>query len=97
MKNWKRKILIPFLVSITLLLAACGGSGSLSVTDISRELICQCVDECGEILSSCDCDTAKDLTSLIKQKIGQGQSKEQIIQLFVVKYGEQALAPKSHA
>jgi cytochrome c-type biogenesis protein CcmH/NrfF len=77
------------------LLVACSGSDSPSVSYISKELMCNC--GCGEVLSTCDCETAEELTSFIKEKVAQGQSKEQIIQLFVDQYGEEILAPRTHS
>lgn len=72
------------------LLAACAGSDSVLVRDISQELICQC--GCTEVLNVCDCSIADEMNVLIEQKLAQGQSKEQILQSFVDQYGKQVLA-----
>ena len=50
--------------------------------------MCPC-GECTEVLNTCDCPTADELTALIEKKLSQGQPKEQIIQYFVAQYGEQ--------
>jgi cytochrome c-type biogenesis protein CcmH len=63
---------------------------SATVSSISKELICQC--GCGRILNSHVCDTQEAMTTVIEQKLAQGQSEEEIIQFFVVQYGEQVLA-----
>ncbi len=66
---------------------------STTVSDISKQLICQC--GCTFVLNSCthaECSVGVPMTALIKQKIAQGQSEEQIIQFFVAQYGEQVLA-----
>ncbi len=63
---------------------------SATVSSISKELICQC--GCGRLLNSHVCDTQEAMVTLIEQKLAQGQSKEEIIQFFVVQYGEQVLA-----
>ena len=63
---------------------------SATVSSISKELICQC--GCGRILNSHVCDTQEAMTTVIEQKLAQGQSEEEIIQYFVAQYGEQVLA-----
>lgn len=84
-------------LSITLLLfllfASPVRADSAMVGDISKQLICQC--GCTMVLSNCthtECSTREAMTALIKQKIDQGKSGEQIIQSFVAQYGEQVLA-----
>ena len=84
-----RRFLVLALIILILLLAACAGSDSVSASDISRELICQC--GCTEILSTCDCPDADEMNALIEPMLAQGQSKEQILQSFVDQYGEQVL------
>ncbi len=64
-----------------------------TVTDISKQLICQC--GCTMVLLNCshaECGSREAMTALIKEKIDQGQLEGQIIQLFVTQYGEQVLA-----
>ncbi len=64
-----------------------------TVSSISNQLICQC--GCTLVLANCThdgCMSRDTMTTLIKQKLAQGQSEEQIIQFFVAQYGEQVLA-----
>ena len=61
-----------------------------TVSDISKEFICQC--GCGRVLDSHVCETQEAMTALIEQQIADGQTKEQIIQFFVAQYGEEVLA-----
>ena len=66
---------------------------SATVGDISRQLICQC--GCNMVLLNCshaECHSRETMTALIEQQIEQGQSEEQIMQLFVAQYGEQVLS-----
>lgn len=66
---------------------------SATVSDISKQLICQC--GCTLLLSNCthiECPVGVPMKALIEQKLDQGQSEEQIIQLFVAQYGEVVLA-----
>lgn len=76
------------------LLAACAGGNTVLASDISKELICQC--GCAEVVNTCDCSTAAEMITLIKQDLAQGQSKQQILQSFIDQYGEQVLAPRAH-
>ena len=87
------------LALLTLVLALSGGlaatlpAGSayaLTSRDIERELMCQC--GCTMVVDVCDCDQAVQIRALISEKIGQGQSKDQIINFFVAKYGEKMLS-----
>ncbi len=76
-----------------LLSASPARAESATVSDISKQLICQC--GCTMVLSNCshtECASREAMTTLIGQKLAQGQSEEQIIQSFVAQYGEQVLA-----
>ncbi len=89
------------LILIVLIINACAPATEdpALVRDISKELLCTCGDcEGGRplVLSNCDCPSASELTALIEKKLSQGQSKEQIIQYFVVQYGEQVLAASTN-
>lgn len=82
------------LISLVLLpvTIACSNSKSAIASDIARQLMCSC--GCGMVLATCDCelpDGATEMKALIKQKLAQGQSEEQVIQFFVARYGEQVL------
>ena len=64
-----------------------------TVSGIASQLICQC--GCTLVLENCtheECHSRENMTNLIAQQLDQGQSEEQIIQLFVTQYGEQVLA-----
>ncbi|MCL5263738.1 MAG: cytochrome c-type biogenesis protein CcmH [Chloroflexi bacterium] len=61
-----------------------------SVEDISKELMCQC--GCTMIVYNCDCSTAGQMNDVIRTKLGEGQSKQQIIDYFVGQYGETVLS-----
>ncbi len=68
-------------------------ASAATVGDIASQLICQC--GCTLVLENCtheECHSRENMTNLIAQQLDQGQSEEQIIQLFVTQYGEQVLA-----
>jgi cytochrome c-type biogenesis protein CcmH len=78
---------------IVLLAASPVKADSATVSDISKQLICQC--GCTLVLNSCthaECGVGVPMTALINEKLAQGQSGPQIIQSFVDQYGEQVLA-----
>ena len=61
--------------------------------EVAQKLICQC--GCLSILNNCshaECQSRETMLGIIKQKITQGQSAEQIVQGFVSQYGEAVLA-----
>lgn len=58
--------------------------------EIEDSLVCQ--DNCGMILSSCENQTAEYMRKIIVDRLGQGQSKEQIIGYFESIYGVKVLA-----
>jgi len=88
----KMKLSIILLL-LTLLFFSPSRASAATVSDISKQLICQC--GCTMVLLNCshaECGSREAMTTLIQQKIDQGQSEEQIIQLFVAQYGEKVLA-----
>ncbi len=60
------------------------------VDAISGELMCQC--GCTMLVVNCDCTTADQMRQVIQTKLGEGQSKGEILQYFVGQYGETVLA-----
>ena len=87
------KKLVTAVLLLLLLFASPAKADSATVSDISRELICQC--GCSMVLSNCthvECASRDTMATLIEQRLAQGQSEEEIIQSFVDQYGEQVLA-----
>ena len=88
-----KKICLAIVLSLVLLPGTPALADSATVSDIAGQLVCQC--GCTLILNNCthaECMSREAMTTLIKQKLAQGQSAEQIIQFFVAQYGEQVLA-----
>ena len=86
-----RRILSIVLISIILLATPAGAASS--VTNIAKQLVCQC--GCTLTVANCthqDCMSATAMTQLITQKLDEGLSEPQVIQYFVSQYGEQVLA-----
>ncbi|MFC2020650.1 cytochrome c-type biogenesis protein CcmH [Chloroflexota bacterium] len=84
-------VLLFFIFVVTPVKAA--GLGSLSVSDVSDQLVCQC--SCGMILTNCshlECGSREAMTAFIVQELDRGQTSPQIVQTFVLQYGEQVLS-----
>ena len=100
--------LIPLacLMLALLLTAACGGSSNESGTytpeeleavaySIDRSLICPVCP--AETIDQAQVQLAKQMRALVREKLAEGWTREQILDLFVESYGEDVLAspPKS--
>jgi len=61
--------------------------------DVAERLICQC--GCLMVLNSCshaECTSRETMTGVVKQKLAEGQTADQIVQSFVRQYGEKVLS-----
>lgn len=87
------KVKLGLVLLLAMLSLSPARAYAATVSDISKQLICQC--GCTLVLANCthsECMSRDTMTTLIEQRLAQGQSKEQIIQFFVAQYGEQVLA-----
>lgn len=67
-------------------------SAGVVIADLENALMCKCDDECGKVLINCTCDTAKETKKDFRKKLESGLTVEQVIQVYVDKYGETALS-----
>ncbi|MEE8413023.1 MAG: cytochrome c-type biogenesis protein CcmH [Dehalococcoidales bacterium] len=85
---------IALLISILMVTPVkAAGPESFSVSDVSDQLVCQC--GCNMILTNCshiECGSREAMTTFIVQEMDRAQTTPQIIQTFVIQYGEQVLA-----
>lgn len=77
------------LLALTALLLPVS-SLALTTSEMSGEIMCTC--GCTMVLNTCSCGTADDMRSEIDSMIGQGKSKDEIINIFVSQYGEKILS-----
>ena len=87
-----KKLLIVVILGL-LLMPAVPVTATATMSDIGKELICQC--DCSMVLTNCthaQCSSRDSINSTISEKLDQGESKEQIIGYFVNVYGERVLA-----
>jgi cytochrome c-type biogenesis protein CcmH len=61
-----------------------------TVEGIASQLICLC--GCGKLLSVCEMDTAKQMKSIISDRLAEGMTAREVIDYMTEKYGEQVLA-----
>ncbi len=85
-----KKLSVAFLLMMVPLLAQVPAD----LNEIKRSLICSC--DCNMTVAACEgamsCGTAKKLNSEAIAYIEQGMSKDEILDTFVRRYGEQILA-----
>lgn len=91
----KRKILFYFLllVAAPVIFVPVTYAQTLTWEDVGTSLVCQC--GCQSVLPSCphiECGSAPQMKADIKEMIGRGMDKNQIITAFMQNYGEQVLA-----
>ncbi len=87
------KMRLSIILFVAIIALSPARVSAATVSDLSKQLICQC--GCTLVLANCthtECHSREAMTTLIEQKIAQGQSEEQITQLLVAQYGEQVLA-----
>jgi cytochrome c-type biogenesis protein CcmH len=62
--------------------------------EITDDIICPC--SCGEVLTGCTCDTAKEMKAFVANSLQSGKTKSEITESLVAQYGEVVLgAPKA--
>lgn len=83
-------VVLAFVIALTAMPARAGGV----IDEIQTNLMCQC--GCTMVLSTCECGTAEQMRGEIRTMLDQGQTKDDILTLYVGKYGEKVLsAPKA--
>lgn len=88
MKHILRFSFVLFLLSLPTFVTA-----TATPTEVEESLTCQC--SCGLTVHSCNhlqCSFAVPAKQTIGEQLGQGTTKEVILQSFVTKYGEKVLS-----
>ncbi len=65
------------------------------MADLENALMCKCDDKCGKVMINCTCDTAKKTRGDFRQKLASGLTVDQVVQIYVDKYGETVLSAPS--
>lgn len=84
------KIHGALILAFLFLLNAQPAEATENLSDVTNSLMCTC--GCSMVLYSCQCGTADNMKSDIQQRIDNGQSKDQILDNYVDRYGEVILA-----
>ena len=89
----KKQVFILFTLVVLATLISSSASTSESIDDQAREIsyllmcpVCQ-----GQSVAESNSELAKDMRSIIREKLEAGESKEEIIKYFVNRYGESIL------
>ena len=86
-------------IALAVLISSCGGEGGRSLEEraqsIDQSLICPVCP--GETIDQAQVELAKQMRATVREKLAEGQSKDEILQFFVDRYGQDVLAapPKS--
>lgn len=84
-----RKAFLSFCLSITVAFAAVPSSASaLTVNEVVKDLACPC--ECPLVLEDCNMTCGLEWKNEVGEMINKGMTKQQIIDYFVGKYGDEA-------
>lgn len=75
---------------IILLLAFPLLNWATTVSEVEKHLMCTC--GCTMALYTCECGTSGEMRAAIKAMIEQGQTKQQILDGYVARYGEEILS-----
>jgi len=81
---------ILFLLIFPLSLQVLSESIEKSVSDISEELMCPVCR--GQTVAESNSPLANDFREIIRKKVESGESKEEILNYFIGRYGESVLA-----
>ena len=89
-----RRLAALVLVAVVAVALLPGAAAALSVNDVGREVRCP---TCNTPLNVSNAPVAQDMRQYIGQRIGQGWTKQQIIDGLVDEFGSEVLAtpPKS--
>jgi cytochrome c-type biogenesis protein CcmH len=86
---FKSKILIlPLLILLALALPV--PAAALTEAEVSNHLMCYTCQH--DQLSVCNCGGAQEMKSTIHRMLGEGKTKEEILDYFVARHGEAILS-----
>ncbi len=70
-------------------------NAATQMADLENALMCKCDDKCGKVMINCTCDTSKKTREDFRQKLASGLTVDQVVQIYVDKYGETVLSAPS--
>ncbi len=87
MPDWAVKSL-AILILLTAILPV--SVYAVTSSEIETELMCDC--GCGDVLVNCTCERSEEMRTIISGMINEGQTKVQILGIFVAQFGEVILS-----
>ena len=89
------KPFILFCVAVLVLGLTSPVNAATQMANLENALMCKCDDKCGKVMINCTCDTSKKTREDFRQKLASGLTVDQVIQIYVDKYGETVLSAPS--
>ena len=88
--NQKYIFILAFIISNILIFNSYADSIDKQVSEISNELLCPVCR--GQTVAESNSDLANDFRVIIKTKLQEGQSREEILNYFISRYGDSVLS-----
>ena len=88
--NQKYIFILAFIISNILIFNSYADSIDKQVSEISIELLCPVCR--GQTVAESNSDLANDFRVIIKTKLQEGQSREEILNYFISRYGDSVLS-----
>lgn len=90
MKPWDSRRAGRLLTWLVLLISIMASSGAMALTvnEVAKDLACPC--ECPLILEDCNMTCGLEWKNQIGEFINKGMTKQQIVDYFIAKYGDEA-------
>jgi cytochrome c-type biogenesis protein CcmH/NrfF len=80
--------MFPYLLAVAMVAAIPSGALALTVNEVAKDLAGPC--ECPLILEDCNMTCGLEWKNQVGEMINQGMSKQQIVDYFIGKYGDEA-------
>ena len=95
-RRYQRFRVLEFFISLGIVLGMVTHvTAGVVIADLENALMCKCDDKCGKVVVNCTCDTAKETRKDFRKKLKSGLTVDQVIQVYVDKYGEAVLSAPS--
>jgi cytochrome c-type biogenesis protein CcmH len=88
----KTIIILSLVLAGWVFLTPYSASAAVIISDLENALMCKCDDKCGKVMINCTCSTSDKTRADFRKKLESGLTTEQVIQIYVDKYGETILS-----
>jgi cytochrome c-type biogenesis protein CcmH len=88
-------LIIGCSIAFLIIFAGALSAATQQEQEVIVQLMCPCPDKCGKALENCTCSNSVEYKTEIRNLLGTGQAVDDIVEVFVDKYGETVrTAPK---